>query len=234
MTMPRKSKVRAGSKPKSKRKVTKKSQSGDGVVSESYRLAMKLLTGTTLEPGEIHPPVFVKGRIRAPKYLGPGTALEKKLRNKVQPISEVDRVARAHDSRYALAKNSEDVRNADNRMIAALDRISKNKSDNRINIAIGKVPIATKIFLEDKGLMKPGSFADYDEVDPKDRKMIEDLVASETKLGYGKKGKGKGCCKPKQSGRGKSAWVTHVKKYASDNNVSYREAMSKAGATYKK
>jgi hypothetical protein len=31
-----------------------------------------------------------------------------------------------------------------------------------------------------------------------------------------------------------SNWITHVKKYAAENNVSYKEALSKASASYKK
>ena len=31
-----------------------------------------------------------------------------------------------------------------------------------------------------------------------------------------------------------SAWITHVKQYAKDNNMSYKEALKKAGLTYKK
>jgi len=31
-----------------------------------------------------------------------------------------------------------------------------------------------------------------------------------------------------------SAWITHVKKYAEDNNIKYGEALKKAGASYKK
>ena len=31
-----------------------------------------------------------------------------------------------------------------------------------------------------------------------------------------------------------SAWITHAKKYAAENNVSYKEALSKASASYKK
>ena len=39
-----------------------------------------------------------------------------------------------------------------------------------------------------------------------------------------------GAGKPKRT----SAWITHVKKYASEHNIPYKEAMSKAKATYKK
>jgi len=31
-----------------------------------------------------------------------------------------------------------------------------------------------------------------------------------------------------------NAWITHVKKYAKDNNLSYKEALSKASPSYKK
>ncbi len=31
-----------------------------------------------------------------------------------------------------------------------------------------------------------------------------------------------------------SAWVKHVKEYAAKNKVSYKEALKKAGASYKK
>jgi len=31
-----------------------------------------------------------------------------------------------------------------------------------------------------------------------------------------------------------SAWITHVKNYANENNCSYKEALSKASASYKK
>jgi len=31
-----------------------------------------------------------------------------------------------------------------------------------------------------------------------------------------------------------SSWITHVKEYAAKNNVSYKEALSKASASYKK
>ena len=31
-----------------------------------------------------------------------------------------------------------------------------------------------------------------------------------------------------------SAWITHVKQYAKDHNLTYRDALKKAGSTYKK
>jgi hypothetical protein len=41
----------------------------------------------------------------------------------------------------------------------------------------------------------------------------------------------------KQTGLGKprlSPWIEHVKKYANDNNISYKEATSKAKSSYEK
>ncbi len=31
-----------------------------------------------------------------------------------------------------------------------------------------------------------------------------------------------------------SAWIAHVKKYATEHKITYREALKKAGSTYKK
>jgi hypothetical protein len=31
-----------------------------------------------------------------------------------------------------------------------------------------------------------------------------------------------------------SAWISHVKQYAKDNNISYKEALKKASSSYKK
>ena len=31
-----------------------------------------------------------------------------------------------------------------------------------------------------------------------------------------------------------SSWITHVKQYAKDHNITCREALKKAGSTYKK
>jgi len=31
-----------------------------------------------------------------------------------------------------------------------------------------------------------------------------------------------------------SAWITHVKQYAKEHNITYRDALKKAGSTYKK
>ena len=31
-----------------------------------------------------------------------------------------------------------------------------------------------------------------------------------------------------------SAWITHVKQYSKDNNISYKEALKKAASTYNK
>ena len=31
-----------------------------------------------------------------------------------------------------------------------------------------------------------------------------------------------------------SSWITHVKQYAKDNNISYKDALKKAASSYKK
>ena len=48
-----------------------------------------------------------------------------------------------------------------------------------------------------------------------------------------KLGKGKPKVEPKVEPKGKSRWIEHVKKYALENGVSYKEAMSSARSSYK-
>ncbi len=219
-------------KVKAKKKAKAKEQKGKGLTKKlakkAYVATMNKMTDGGLEAGEIHPPILVKGKVRAPKYLGPGSKLEKKLKAKVKPISEVDRVARVHDSRYALAKNAGDIRAADLLMIKKLKKIAAEGSDNKLNIAIAKYPIKGKLLLEKLGLAKPSDFTTYGSYKPENKAMIEDLVEKETQAGYGAKKKGKA------KGKKVSPWIAHVREFSKKNGCSYKEAMSRASKTYKK
>ena len=72
-----------------------------------------------------------------------------------------------------------------------------------------------------KGAVK-GSRLAYDDTEQEEDLSNKGKVKKKVQTGTAKK---KG---------GASAWITHVKAYAKKNKVSYRVAMSKAKATYKK
>lgn len=197
------------------------SQSGAGLYQDVMN---KMFKGHLLSDGEIHPPVKTKNGWVLPSYLGPGSLFEKKLKAGVQPVSEVDRVARAHDGRYALAKTRADIREADKKMVAKLNEISKRKGDHRFNIAVAKYPIKAKMWLEDRGIVKPESFAELGGVE--DRPYVEDFVAKETMAGYGKAGKG---------GKKRSKWMKHVARVRAKNpGKSYKDVLKLASKSYER
>ena len=207
--------------PPKKKKVNKKIQHGDGM----YDYVANNVFGASLRPGEVHAPQYTKDGFRFGSYIGPGTKVYDNLRKGVQPITNTDKTAKLHDIMFSLAENPEDARAADLRMIRNLDRIQNEKSDYKFNIYMGKVPIKAKMWAEDMGIIRKGSFTSMKgaQVSKENRKMLEREKAQLIQEGYGK-GKKK---KPQ------SAWLTHVKAYQKKNGCSYREAMQKGKATYK-
>ena len=139
---------------------------------------------TPLKPGERHAPlVLPNGRIGYGSYIGPGTNLTDRLKNNVEPRTEVDKISQAHDIRYGLARDQSEVAKADKKMITKLKE-SKGK-DHWLNIQMGLRPIQAKYYLERLGIIKPGTFASFGDATPEEialyRKKLDELEAQ----GYG-------------------------------------------------
>lgn len=173
-----------------------------------------------LRHGEVHPPVWTGKRFEIPSYLGPGTNLADKIRADVEPISMVDKVAQAHDLRYAFASSVEDVRNADVKMVNKLNEIQDNNQDYKINIYTGKLPIMAKMKMEDLGLFSPDKFTSFKQPAPENRDKMRSKLSELEAQGFGRKKKSK--------------WIEHVKKYQKENNCTYKQALIGASLTYKK
>ena len=62
------------------------------------------------------------------QYMGPGTHLKKRLARGDPGINQLDRIAKAHDIDYDKAKNLQDKRVADRKMIAKIDRLPGRKT----------------------------------------------------------------------------------------------------------
>ena len=62
------------------------------------------------------------------QYMGPGTHLKKRLARGDPGINRLDRIARAHDMDYDLAKDSKDKWVADRKMIAQVDKLPCRKT----------------------------------------------------------------------------------------------------------
>jgi len=98
-------------------------------------------------------------------WAGPGTKVLKRLKRGDPPRTAVDKVAQRHDIDYALAQTARTakeqqklIRQADKRMVSNLEKLSRNKSDSRLNIGVVKNAMKGKMFAEDMRLMKKGSF----------------------------------------------------------------------------
>jgi hypothetical protein len=123
------------------------------------------------------------GKFGVANYMGPGTQLEKRLRRGDPPRTQSDKVAQAHDSRYAVARSQKDVASADRKMISKLKDLQKRRLDSNFNIQMGMRPIQAKLHSESLGLVKPGSIASFGDV--KDRSLVEGKLQELEQEGFG-------------------------------------------------
>lgn len=176
-------------------------------------------------PGERHAILKLpNGKLGVGNFIGPGTAVVKRIQRGDPPRTPVDRVARQHDVDYMRAgrvkdktKREQMVRAADVRMVRAVRKIEASKTDSAVNIAQAKLIIA-KMKLEDTGLLSKSQFQKHD---PKITQADSDTAKQ---AGLGKK-KGKSSVNP---------WISHVKKYQKKHGCSYKVAMREAKATYRR
>ena len=172
--------------------------------------AMAPRSKNKLKDGEVHPLLYTKDGFQIPSYIGPGTDLYPKLRNNVKPISAVDKVAMAHDIRYTLARNKDEIREADLKMVSKLDSIQKNREDYLYNIYEGKLPIKAKMKMEDWGLVGQDTFTNTTSLpNPEDKELLESHLSALQADGYGKR----------------SMHISHL-------SNTYRESLMNSGITY--
>lgn len=144
--------------------------------------------------GEKHGILTLKnGKYGTANYMGPGTNLIERLKRGDPPRTEVDKASMAHDIRYSLARNTDDIRKADNIMMSAVDRISRDKLDDPKNIAQARL-IKLKTIGEDLGVIRRDAFSGdlkNNKIDDKDRILMMSKIAGLAQEGYGMCGKGK-------------------------------------------
>lgn len=129
---------------------------------------------------------LANGKYGVANYMGPGTHLEARLKRGDPPRTMADRVAQAHDSRYALARSQKDVANADRVMIAKLRELQKKRLDSNVNIQMGLRPIQAKLHAESLGLVKPGSIATFgDSLKSPNKSLVENKLRELEQEGFG-------------------------------------------------
>ena len=138
-------------------------------------------------PGEKHQIIYLPdGTYNPARYSGPGTNLKVRISRNDQPLSYVDKVAEAHDLRYALASVDGDVRAADNKMVQLLQKAKAQKLDSNFNINQGLM-IQAKILMEDKTGVPKTFFAAYGRQNkqPAEIAMYENKLNELEQQGFG-------------------------------------------------
>ena len=137
-----------------------KQQKGKGIIDGLQNMVLNTTLNKAL-PGEKHQVILTASGLYSPAvYSGPGTNLETRIRRGDKPLSYVDKTAQAHDLRYALARTDQDVRDADNKMVAQLAKATTMKLDSQFNIKQASL-IKAKILLEDHWGVKKTFFTTY-------------------------------------------------------------------------
>jgi hypothetical protein len=109
--------------------------------------------------GEKHAILVLKnGKNGVANYMGPDTKIVERLKRGDPPRTEVDEISKAHDIRYALAKNNKDIRKADDIFSKAVRNTEKRGTDNPRNILLSKA-ITAKKYAEDIGFLSKDAFS---------------------------------------------------------------------------
>ena len=140
-------------------------------------------------PDERHTPLFTINGVKLAEYAGPSTHVKYRLESNIEPLNYTDTTAQAHDLRYLLSENVDDVRFADNKMISSLEKAEKEKLDYRVNIKATKLIMKSKRGLEDYGLWDKGSYSSMDgnKLNDDDRKLYKNKLNELEMKGFGLK-----------------------------------------------
>lgn len=107
-------------------------------------------------PGEKHLVLNTDSGFTRANYCGPGTNILKRLRRGDEGVSDVDSACKIHDLLYSTAKNKQDIRAADNRLLSDINK----SSSGVIQKNILRAGLKTKTLGEDIGVFSPTTFTD--------------------------------------------------------------------------
>lgn len=160
-------------------------------------------------PGENHIPQIKKGKIVLGNFGGPGTRIVKRLKRGDKPKTYMDKISKAHDIRYSLAGDVDDVRAADMKMMRKAEegirdikrgRRPRKPPANRINLRVAEKGMKLKMMLEDKGKLPRDKYAPTGDIKEADKPLLRRELKKLEQQGFGvggrlkvyKRGGGKG------------------------------------------
>lgn len=145
-----------------------------------------------LRDGEMHGILRTDLGLEPAMFLGPYTKTAERIRDlkknnqKIQGRTRADTQSLLHDVEYGLAKNSDDIRKADEHYVGKMNDAIANKLDKKWNLYLGKLGIQSKMKLEDLGLLNRNKFkSDYDKLNEEDKKLYSEVKQQLTQEGYG-------------------------------------------------
>ena len=167
--------------PETAPEVKKTKKSGKGVIKDAFVSVINKVNNTIdkniepvpddvpLEPTEYHAKKIVRrdGKIKRQNYnfLGPGTAVEKRLEKNIKPIDNLDDAARDHDVIYTLdfqkrmkqgqTVSKKEVQLADKRFV---EKVKKNSKDNPVLAAAIPPIFKAKEIAENVGVLPHTAF----------------------------------------------------------------------------
>lgn len=157
---------------------------GYGIMPKNLvkRAAVKLgIPGAVnMYDGEYHAVLQTPEGPQMASYMGPGTAIHRRLERGDQPVSEMDKVSQAHDLRYSLAKRPREIQEADERFL----KKGRVVNDSVMNKAIGLGPIAAKYAAERAFGVKYPTQRQLDANDENDS-LLRSKLAELEQEGYG-------------------------------------------------
>jgi transcription antitermination factor NusG len=174
--------------------------------------------------GEKHGAIVDSDGIHPAQFLGPNTNLEVRVKRGDKGLSEVDRIAKVHDLKYALAKDVDDVRKADRHMIKKVRETRQKGTDNAFNLAQADL-IRAKVMLEEYGILPRDFFSNVEKKNLEENPELQDLYKQEhdrmVMLGYGLYG---GCECKKKGGNFYDDEDKEIKLYAKLNQEAQKTA----------
>ena len=152
---------------------------------------------------ERHVPLITDQGLKLAEFAGPNTHIKYRLENTIKPLGAVDKSSKAHDLRYSLSKNIDDVRYADNKMISKLEEIDRKGLDYKLNVKAVKSAMKAKRLFEDVGVWSKGSFSDMKgaELPEEDKRLFETELNKLVQEGFGLAGQGNVFNLPSDAGK---------------------------------
>ena len=138
-------------------------------------------------PGERHQVLRLSnGKLGTANWSGPGTQVVKRLKRGDKPRTLTDKAAMAHDLRYTLADDDNELRVADQKMINKLKQLQETKADSNFNIRPARYIMQGKVTGENLGIFKKDTFVDTSaKLDDADRKIVQEKLTELEQEGYG-------------------------------------------------